>query len=184
MPDLQPPRRSFDPAPILARLAAGAGACRTFPIRIARDGSWWHEGARITRPELVRLFASILHRTPDGGHWLVTPAEQGRIEVEDAPFTMVELAAAGAGRDRRLRFRTNLDAWVTAGPAHRLILRPDAEGDGVVPYIELERGLLARLLRPVFYELVELAAGEPAGEDGAIGVWSDGVWFSLGSPAG
>lgn len=189
MPDFITPRRSFDPAPILARLAEGDAACRSFPIRIARDGSWWHEGAPIGRVELVKLFASILHRTPDGGYWLVTPGEQGRIEVEDVPFTAVELAAEGQGRERRLRFRTNLDAWVTAGAAHPLTLRPDAAGAGEVPYLTVRDGLEARLLRPVFYELVELA--EPA-EDGpradgagaAIGVWSDGVWFALGSAAG
>ncbi|MGJ8537432.1 MAG: DUF1285 domain-containing protein, partial [Parasphingopyxis sp.] len=55
-------------------------------IRIARDGSWYHEGAAIRRPALVRLFSTILRREPDGSYVLVTPAEKLAIEVEDAPF--------------------------------------------------------------------------------------------------
>ena len=31
-------------------------------IRIARDGTWYHEGTPITRPALVRLFSTILRR--------------------------------------------------------------------------------------------------------------------------
>jgi hypothetical protein len=179
-------RRPFDPTAILARLGRGEAASGSFAMRIARDGSWWHEGERIGRPELVKLFASILHRAGDGSYWLVTPVEQGRIEVEDAPFTAVEVRSTGEGQGRRLAFRTNLDAWVTAGPGHPLKLRPDhgaldAAGAAMVPYLTVRDGLEARLLRPVYYELALLA--EPMGDDRGqgLGVWSDGVWFPLGS---
>ena len=48
----------------------------------------------------------------DGSYWLVTPAEQGLIEVEDVPFVAVELACEGSGPAQQLSLRTNLDEWV------------------------------------------------------------------------
>lgn len=59
-------------------------------IRIARDGTWYHEGAAIERPALVRLFAGLLKREGDE-YFLVTPVEKWRIQVEDAPFVLVVL---------------------------------------------------------------------------------------------
>ena len=68
-------------------------------MRIARDGTWYYHGSPIGRLPLVKLFATVLRRGPDGGYWLVTPAEQGLIEVEDVPFVAVELRREGAGAD-------------------------------------------------------------------------------------
>src|SRR3712207_6625355 len=60
--------------------------CGHSAMRIARVGSWYHEGRAIARPALVQLFASILRRESDGSFVLVTPAEKLTIDVEDAPF--------------------------------------------------------------------------------------------------
>ena len=108
---------------------------------------------------LVKLFASVLRREPDGCYWLVTPAERGRIEVEDVPFLAVALTVAGEGRDQQLIFRTNLDDIVTAGPDNPLRVETAANGEPA-PYILVRDGLEARIARPVFYELVELGAEE------------------------
>jgi hypothetical protein len=64
--------------------------CGDIDIRIARDGTWYHEGSPVGRKELVRLFSTILRKDPDG-FVLVTPAEKMRIVVEDAPFMAVLL---------------------------------------------------------------------------------------------
>ena len=42
-------------------------------MRIAADGTWYHEGAPIARKALVKLFASVLQRDPDGSYWLRPP---------------------------------------------------------------------------------------------------------------
>lgn len=178
MPPIQPRPPGFDPAPFLARIARGEAACGAIDMRIARDGTWHYQGSPIGRPALVRLFASILHRMPDGGYWLVTPAEQLRIEVEDAPLVALELRATGSGRGQRLELRLNTDEWVTAGPEHPLRLRPCGEPPVPVPYLAVRNGLEARLARSVYYELVELA--EPDATGGALGVWSDGALFPIG----
>ncbi|HWN82595.1 MAG TPA: DUF1285 domain-containing protein [Candidatus Udaeobacter sp.] len=81
--------------------------CGDSRMRIARDGTWFHEGSPIGRPAMVRLFSSILRREADGGFVLVTPVEKLAIEVEDAPFNAVEVQTEGAGRERALAFRLN-----------------------------------------------------------------------------
>jgi uncharacterized protein len=147
-----------------------------------QDGTWLYRGSPINRIELVKLFASVLRREADGSFWLVTPVERGQIEVDDAPFVAVELAAEGAGTSQTVRLLTNLDEWLTLGPRHPLRLRRSAgqaADAGPVPYVEVRAGLEARLARPVYYELVE--CGEERRERGRhrFGVWSEGVFFPL-----
>ena len=113
-------------------------------MRIARDGTWYYRGSPINRPALVKLFASVLRREDDGSYWLVTPAERGRVVVEDAPFIAVALDVEGEGRDQRLIFRTNLDEIVAAGPDHPLRVETAADGTPA-PYVLLRPGLEARL---------------------------------------
>lgn len=150
-------------------------------MRIARDGTWYYRGSPIARQRLVKLFASVLRREEDGNFWLVTPVERGRVAVEDAPFLAVELNSEGSGRDRRLSFRTNLDEIVAAGPGHPLRVETAANGEPT-PYLLVRPGLEARLNRPVFYELVDLADAERGDSGGPFGLWSDGVFFDLGDP--
>jgi len=150
-------------------------------MRIARDGIWYYRGSPITRPKLVKLFASVLRREDDGHYWLVTPVERGRVAVEDAPFLAVELMTEGEGRERQLSFRTNLDEIVTIGRDHPLRVDTTANGEPA-PYIRVRPGLEARLNRPVFYELVELADGERGDGGGPFGLWSGGIFFDLGDP--
>ncbi len=150
-------------------------------IRIARDGFWYYRGSPILRLPLVKLFASVLRREADGSYWLVTPAERGRVAVEDAPFLAVALLAEGEGREQQLIFRTNLDEIVTAGPRHPLRVATAAGGEPA-PYILVREALEAKLTRAVFYELVERGVTERIGADIAFGVWSGGAFFRLGAP--
>ncbi|MBB4616290.1 DUF1285 domain-containing protein [Sphingomonas abaci] len=148
--------------------------CGDGQMRIARDGTWYHQGSPIARPDMVRLFATILRREPDGSHVLVTPVEKLTVEVEDAPFVAVALKAEGQGRDARLAFQLNTGELVVAGPAHGLRF---VEGvDGPRPYLHVRAGLEALVSRPVYYELAERAL---AGDDAEPGLWSDGRFFPL-----
>jgi hypothetical protein len=144
--------------------------CGDSAMRIARDGTWYHEGAPIRRPAMVRLFAGLLRREADGRHVLVTPVEKLDIAVEDAPFVAVEAQSEGIGKDRRIGFRLNTDEPVVAGPEHKLHLI-----DGR-PYLTVRGGLESEIARPVYYELAEIALEE--GET-PPGLWSDGVFFPL-----
>ena len=146
--------------------------CGDSAMRIARDGTWFHEGSPIGRPAMVRLFSTILRREADGRFVLVTPVEKLDILVEDAPFVAVELKSEGSGRERTLAFRLNTGDLVIAGAGHPL--RLEARDDGPHPYLGVRGGLDARLVRPVYYELAELALEE--GSD-PPGLWSQGVFF-------
>jgi uncharacterized protein len=170
-----------------SRVIAPAGGrglpidCGDLEMRIARDGTWYYRNSPIGRLPLVKLFASVLRREPDGSFWLITPAERGRIEVEDTPFVAVEVTAGNEGGRPKLIFRTNLDDIVTAGPDHPLRVETGAN-DEPAPYILVRSGLEARLTRPVFYELVELAGEEAIDGSRQFGVWSEGVFFPIGNP--
>lgn len=171
-------RRSGESAPSPKRQIVDHG---DLDMKIARDGTWFYRGTPITRQRLVKLFASVLRREADGSYWLVTPVERGRVAVEDAPFLAVEVNSEGSGSSRQLSFRTNLDEIVAAGPAHPLRVDTVASGEPA-PYLLVRPGLEARLNRPVFYELVDLADAERGDKGGAFGLWSDGVFFDLGDP--
>src|SRR5258708_35036602 len=108
--------------------------CGVFGIRILRDGTWLYHGSPIARKPLVRLFSTVLRRERDG-YWLVTPVERGRIEVDDAPFTAVEMTIEGTGAAQRVTFRTNVDDTVTADQAHPLRVAPDQATGEARPYI-------------------------------------------------
>ena len=54
--------------------------CGEMDMIIKADGTWWHEGSKIKRQELVRLFASILRKDSDGETYLVTPVEKIKIK--------------------------------------------------------------------------------------------------------
>ena len=150
-------------------------------MRIAHDGTWHYRGTPINRPALVKLFASVLRREGDGSYWLVTPAERGRVVVEDAPFVAVTLDVEGEGHNQRLIFRTNLDEIVAAGPEHKLRVETAADGTPA-PYLLVRPRLEARLARPVFYELVDLGAEETIEGESKFGVWSEDMFFELGDP--
>jgi hypothetical protein len=151
--------------------------CGEIDIRIRKDGLWLHEGSPIGREALVRLFSTVLRKDPDGFH-LVTPVEKMKITVEDAPFLAVRVDRAGDA----LRFLTNVGDEVEAGPEHRLRVETDPETGEPAPYLHVRRGLEARLRRPVFYELVEMAEERDTPEGRQLSVQSGGVWFPLGFP--
>jgi uncharacterized protein len=141
---------------------------------IARDGTWFHQGAPITRENMVRLFSTILRREADGSYVLVTPSERLAIVVEDAPFLAVEVKNEGVGRLRRLAFRLNTGDLAVAGKKHPLRF---GERDGEpAPYLMIRGGMEALIARTVYYELAELAISE-AGKP--LGLWSDGVFFPM-----
>ncbi|QCG88118.1 DUF1285 domain-containing protein [Azospirillum sp. TSH100] len=152
-----------------------------YDIRIARDGTWFHNGDPIRRIELAKLFSTVLKRDDDGDYWLITPVERGRIVVEDAPFVAVEMTVAGCGADQVLSFRTNLDHWVEAGPEHPIRVAVNPETGEPAPYIEIRSRLEARILRSVFYDMVERSETRrtEAGES-EVGLWSNKVFFALG----
>lgn len=175
----QPAQAQSDAGAVDAALAGArrspTAADEAYDIRIGRDGTWYYHGSPIRRLPLVKLFTTVLRRDAAGDYWLITPAERGRITVDDAPFVAVAVEAAGEGEEQILTFRTNLDHVREAGPEHpiRVTFAPDTGEPS--PYIRIAEGLDALLSRPVFYELAEIAVSH----DGRMGVWSHRTFFPL-----
>jgi len=153
--------------------------CGEMDMVIRKDGSWWHDGTRITRLPLVKLFSLVLRKDADGATYLVTPVEKIRIKVECAHFLAVRVDVEGAGTDQRLFFTTNMDEVVEAGAQYPIKVETDPDSLEPTPLIRVRGRLDALLNRPVFYELVEYAVEI----DGRLGVYAGGQFFPLG-PAG
>lgn len=174
--------------------------CGDIPMSINRDGTWYYQGGPIGRMELVKLFSTVLQRDEDGGHWLVTPAEMARIEVEDAAFVVVEVVRDSVNSETSIdtgptdqvdsvakndiiRMRTNIDQWVELDENHPLRVEENPETGEPSPYIALDRELEARLNRASFYQLVDWAEEitAPDSTQTAIGVYSHGRFFKIGT---
>lgn len=157
--------------------------CTDIQMQIRADGSWWHEGSRIKRERLVKLFSRILRKDPDGQIYLVTPYEKVIVHVEDAPFLAVRVDRVGeSGRDQGLAFTTNLGDVALAGADLPIRVETDPDTLEPSPYVLIRDGLEAKLSRPVFYELAEIAEAYE-GSAGQLGVWSQGQFFELGPAA-
>lgn len=148
--------------------------CGDLDIRIARDGTWFYLGTPIGRPELVRLFSTILKRE-EGRFFLVTPVEKVGITVDDAPFVAVDFDASGAGAAQLLRFVTNVGDHAEAGPDHPIRVTRDAVTGEPAPYVHIRAGLEALIDRKSFYRLVDIGAHH----DGWFGLWSGGQFFGI-----
>lgn len=179
MPETRPPLelagRSLDEIAAAASTRGGPPVERWNPshcghsgMRIDREGRWWHGGRRIEREALVRLFASVLRREPDGRHVLVTPAEKLDIKVELAALRITAMSHEGQEKACRIAFQVSDGGALILGPDHALRFV-----DGL-PLVTVRGGIEASLERPVWYELAQLALlADPPG------VWSLGVFISF-----
>ncbi|MEM9501547.1 MAG: DUF1285 domain-containing protein [Pseudomonadota bacterium] len=182
----------YEPPPYLAELTlaeiAQQVAARKLPpvegwapqrigdshMRIAHDGTWYHEGGPIRRDAMVRAFSGLLTRDGAAQHWLVTPFEKLSIEVDDAAFIATDCVLRGGD----IAFRLNTDELVVAGPDNAL--RAAGDPDTPAIYLHVRRDCEARLNRSTYAQLAEIAL-DTSGDDLANGlmVTSQGAIFSL-----
>ena len=148
--------------------------CGDLDMRIARDGTWFYLGTPIGRPELVRLFSTIIRRDGDD-YFLVTPVEKVGITVDDAPFVAVDFEVEGGD----LNFSTNVGDTVVAGPDHPIrVIRDDHTGEPS-PYILIRRNLEALIDRKSFYRLVDIGVVAPFHGIDWFEITSSGQFFPI-----
>ncbi len=150
--------------------------CGDMDMVIRKDGSWWHEGTRITRAPLVKLFSRVLRKDEDGETYLVTPVEKIRISVECAHFLAVRVDIESSGKELSLFFTTNLDVVMEVGPEHPNSVQTEPDSLEPTPLLQVRGRLDALINRSVFYELVEHAVEV----NEQLGVYSGGTFFPLG----
>jgi uncharacterized protein len=152
---------------------------RRYPIDmiVNENGEWYYQGSVISRPRLVRLFASVLKRI-DAHYYLVTPSEACQIDVADAPFIGIGLTRRGSGAEQALALLTNVGDEVEIGTEHPLVFRERA---GVlIPYVQVRQGLDAKLNRSTYYDLMQSII-ESETTPGLFGIWSKGEYFEVTS---
>lgn len=148
--------------------------CGDLDMRIARDGTWFYLGTPIGRPELVKLFSSILRK--DGAdYFLVTPVEKVGITVDDAPFVAVDFNQVSGG----LQFETQVGDVVVAGPDHPIRVLRDPDTDEPSPYILIRANLEALIDRKSFYRLVKLGEEDVIDGQDWFGIRSQGQFFPI-----
>jgi hypothetical protein len=112
---------------------------------IDKDGRWFQNGAEIIHPEIYRMFADMLEKTPDGGYMVRFGKEACRVEVQDAPFVVQRVDAEAEGR---------IIIQLNDGSRERLDPERFWIGKENVPYCRIKDGMFhARFSRPAYYQL-------------------------------
>ncbi len=124
------------------------------PITIDALGDWYHDGGKIERESLVRLFASILRKEEDGEYYLVTPAEKWRIEVERHALLVTDISVLESEGQQMLEATLNTGKRILVSEETPLFLDNTVEQ---VAGLTLPHGLTALCTRAAWYRLVELA---------------------------
>lgn len=153
-------------------------------IRIAADGTWYHEGDPIRREALVKLFSTVLRLDDDGKHYLVTPVERLEIAVDVAPLFVSDMYLENSGPDQTITFRTHTDDVAPLDRDHPLTVRVDPASGEPTPLVLVRQRLQGLLGRSVFYDLVDLAEEREIDGVAVQGVLSAGHFHIIGRSDG
>lgn len=156
--------------------------CGDIDIVIKSNGEWWHEGKLITRPAMVKMFSRILW-CEEGEHFLVTPVEKVRVQVEDAPFLITQYGQFSEDGLEFIELLTNTNDKLVLGQDECCLWMGDF-GSETRPYVSMRYGMKAMLSRSVFYGLVELGSLEWINGCQHLCVKSGDASFSLGDTNG
>ena len=119
-----------------------------------------------------------MRREADGEFYLITPVEKARVDVEDAPFVIVQMQVDGAGPERTITLTTNMAESVTASAEHPLVFRPGRQTEPL-PYVAIRDGLEALVSRSVYYDLMELVEELPHAGEPWYGIRAGGAVFPI-----
>ena len=147
-------------------------------IRIARDGAWYHEGTRITRAPLVKIFSSILKRE-DEDYFLVTPVEKWRITVDDVPLHVIAVQQTVRNQQQALVFTTLTDDKVLASAENPIRVVVDSNSGEPSPYLMVRNQLEGLISRAVYYQLADMVEERQIDNASVLGVISMGEFFPL-----
>ena len=152
--------------------------CGNLDIRIAKDGSWFHEGSKINRMSLVKLFSSILKKEGDK-YFLVTPVEKIGIKVDAAPFIANSLDFFGKGKTQKVSFTTNVGDTFHLNYQHPIRIDYNLKTNEPIPYVSVRRNLEALIDRKSFYRLIDLGNIENYKNEVWFGIWSNNCFFPI-----
>ena len=125
---------------------------KKFPIKIKSNGEWLYKNNLIKKKALIKLFSSVLVTDDKGNFYLETPAEKGKIEVEDAPFIITNFEVRDLKENQEIIFKTNIEEEIILGKKNPLFYKKYKKN--FIPYIVIRKNIHAKILRSVYYQLI------------------------------
>ncbi len=116
----------------------------TSVFNIDNEGRWFYQGEPLPT-KFSRLFSSILHCIDDE-HFLITPVEKLLVTVSSMPLLIVDYQEQSSGE---FILSTSLETEFELEGLHSFCIEDEAI------YLNLPRGLQAKLGRACFYRFVE-----------------------------
>jgi len=153
------------------------------PFLINEHGDWYYKESKITRHAMVKLFSTILVRDDDNTFHLRTPVEDVLVEVSDVPYIIKEMFVKNEGSLKYIYFTTNVDNILTVGIKNPIWLEKKKNKDELIPYVLVKKGLIAKISRPVYYQLMELLDKKNIKNIIYNGVYSGKDFFILDQPS-
>ena len=152
--------------------------CGDVDIQIKKNGNWYHNGKKINRKPLIKVFSNILKKENDK-FFLVTPFEKVGIKVEDVPFLINDLDIKGNGKKQKILVKTNVDEKVVINKKNYLKFRIDEKTEEPFPYVLIRDNLEGLIDRKNFYRLIEKVQIEVFNGVEWYGIWSNENFFPL-----
>mgnify|MGYP006119522995 FL=1 len=152
------------------------------PFLINEYGEWYYKGSKITRKPMVKLFSSILIRDIDNTFHLRTPVEDVLVEVIDVPYLVTNLDIVNKNNLTYISFTTNVDFQFLIGKNNPIWMEEKEVSNELIPYSLVMNGLIAKISRPVYYELVGFLNTKKIKGKKYIGIYSGKEFFILDKP--
>ena len=152
------------------------------PFLIDQYGDWYYKTSKITRLSMVKLFSTILVRDEDNTFHLRTPVEDVLVKVIDVPYIVKEMNVRQKNNLSYIYFNTNVDNCFKVGINNPLWVEKKNNSDELIPYVLVKKGLIAKISRAVYYQLVELLELKNIKSISHHGVYSGNRFFILDKP--
>jgi uncharacterized protein len=156
--------------------ASGASQDFHFALFVDENGDWFHQGNRITRPEILEALYEKLDFSEDGRFFLAGETGSFFPEVADTPFVVSRVdrtEARQGGEQIELRLR-HLPRPEALDPATL------AAGRDNVLYCRVKNGRFpARFSRPAYYQIAEFI--EEDQDSGAFFIELNGTRYPISS---
>jgi len=107
--------------------------CEGVEMKIDREGNWFYQGSIIGRDKLKILFSRIL-KFENGNYYLVTPVEKVFVNVDLAPYMIIDYEIDSDHQN--IILKTNLDLSIPLDQDHKLELK-QIDGEQI-PFVHVE----------------------------------------------
>ena len=152
------------------------------PFLIDEYGEWYYMGSKITRKPMVKLFSSILTKDKDNTFHLRTPVEDVLVEVIDAPYLVTSLDIVNNNNLTYISLTTNVGVQFIVGKNNPIWVEEKDSSEELIPYSLVKRGLIAKVTRPVYYELAGFLDTKNIKNIEHTGIYSGKDFFILDKP--